>query len=142
MKFLKVLFPLVIILLASCVSDQSRYVVPGETLDKMAVYYVVKAENDERNLNASIVREMISNGFAVFTGIKDNAPIKTDYLINYGSQWQWDITWYLLDFDIRVYTKEHNLFVASANSQQTSLVRDDHSKVVANVINELFSKNL
>lgn len=142
MKFLKILIPLAIILLAGCASDQSRYVIPGETLDKLSVYYVVKADNDERNLNESIVRKMISNGYSVSTGNKDDAPINTDYLINYGSQWQWDITWYLLDFDVRVYTKEHNLFVASANSQQTSLVREDHSKVVTNVINQLFSKNL
>jgi len=137
-NYLKVVLILVTTYLSGCVSNQSGFVVPGESLVPSARYYVVKARDDERSLNEVIVRNLLAKGYSVSTGLREETPKAADYLINYGSQWQWDITWYLLDFDIRIYTHANNLFVASAHSEQTSLLRKPQDEIVASVINRIF----
>ncbi|BBM02938.1 hypothetical protein GL2_30120 [Microbulbifer sp. GL-2] len=88
-----------------------------------------------------IVKELSKRGYSVSSGPKVEIPSNVNYLIYYGSQWQWDMTWYLLDFDLRVHTYIDNLFVASSNSWQTSLARKPHNEVISATVDQLFVTN-
>jgi len=85
-----------------------------------------------------IAEELSERGYSVTSGPKVEIPSNVNYLIYYGSQWQWDMTWYLLDFDLRVHTYTDNLFVASSNSWQTSLARKPQKEVISATVGQLF----
>ncbi|GAB2876617.1 hypothetical protein ACCI51_13515 [Microbulbifer echini] len=141
MIYLKPIFLLAIFALTACSSNQSQYIVPGVSLNKTDKYYVIRDNGDERNLDNLIVEALSDRGYTVSSGPKIDIPENINYLIYYGSQWQWDMTWYLLDFDLRVHTYTDNLFVASSNSWQTSLARKPHKEVISTAVDQLFITN-
>jgi hypothetical protein len=116
----------------------SGYVVPGETLDKNARYFVVIDLEDDRELNALLERGLATRGIEVSSGLIGTMPADAAYRVGYSGQWQWDITWYLLSFSIRIYGPESGLLIATASSLRTSLVRRPPAEVVSEVLNQLF----
>ncbi|MEX2961555.1 hypothetical protein [Microbulbifer sp. TYP-18] len=120
-----------------CSSNVGSYIVPGASIDSSLVYKIVPDQFDQRGLGQIIQRQLQEQGFNILLdtlGAIDNYDIK----IVYGGQWQQDITWYLLNVDIRFYEKESGLLLASAYSYRTSLVR----KKPEEIINEAISKLL
>lgn len=135
-----ILLCLYLSLSACATADVSSYVVPGETLDESGSWFIVFAENDERALHEKLRQEMVSRGLTASTGFADRVPEGTTYLVEYGSQWQWDVTWYLLDLSVRVYEPETRLLIASAHSVRTSLARKSSEQVVAETLDKLLGK--
>jgi hypothetical protein len=130
------------ILSTACVSDTGGYVVPGETLDEDGVFYIVFSKDDERALYQVLQEDMASRGLRVLSGFADRMPDDATYLVEYGSQWQWDITWYLLSFNIRIYHPETKLLIATANSMHTSVVRRPAEEVVSETLDQLFGSRI
>ena len=125
--------------LTACVSvDVSRYIVPGETLDKEGSYHIVISENDGHDLHELLKTNMLSKGLFVSFGTREDMPDDVTYLVEYGGQWQWDISWYLLNFNIRIYQPGSKLLVASSNSLRTSLGRKSAERVVVETLEQLF----
>ena len=129
-----------IILLSACATvDVGSYITPGTTLDVEDQYYIIFSGRDEQSLHQLLKTEIELRGYDVTSGFEDRIPEGTDYLIRYGGQWQWDVTWYLLNMDVKIYKPEPQLMVASAHSQRTSLVRKPASSMVKEVLDQLFS---
>jgi hypothetical protein len=125
--------------LASCVSvDVGSFIVPGETLDKKGNYYIVFSEDDQQALHETLRENMVLKGLSAESGFKDRMPENINYLVEYGGQWQWDITWYLLNFNVRIYDPKTKLLIASANSLRTSLGRKKAEEVVSETLAQLF----
>ena len=121
-----------------CASSVGGYVVPGESIDRSLVYKIEKNKTDERGLGGIILRQLKEKGLKVFL---ESSDVSKDYDVKivYGGQWQWDVTWYLLNVDIRFYEEEPSLLVASAYSHRSSLVRKDPAEVVDEAISALFT---
>ncbi len=129
-----------ILSLSSCMSiDVSGYVVPGETLVKDKHYYIVFANTDEHALHDILQKGISARGIPVSSGFEDRMPEEAGYLVEYGGQWQWDVTWYLLNFNVRVYNPENRLLIASASSLRTSLGRKTPEAVIAETLDKIFS---
>ncbi|WHI52761.1 hypothetical protein P3339_08360 [Microbulbifer sp. MLAF003] len=126
--------------IAGCSSTMGGYIVPGESIDRNLVYKVEKNTTDERGLDEIISLQLKKKGLKVFAESSDTSK-DYDVKIVYGGQWQWDVTWYLLNVDIRFYEKESSLLLASAYSHRTSLVRKKPSQVVDEAISALFTLN-
>ncbi len=125
--------------LSACVSvDVNGYIVPGETLEYDRQYYIVFSRNDEHALHDILERGMTVKGISVSTGFPDRMPLNTGYIVEYGGQWQWDVTWYLLNFNVRVYDPETKLLIASASSLRTSLGRKSPEEIVSETLSQIF----
>lgn len=125
--------------LSACVSvNVGSYVVPGETLDVEGSYYIVISDGDEHALYQLLKTNMLSKDLQVSFGKREDIPASATYLVEYGGQWQWDITWYLLNFDMRIYEPGSKLLIASSSSLRTSLARKSAEKIVVETLEELF----
>lgn len=134
------IFLIVIVLLSlvGCSSNIGGYVVPGASIDRNLVYKIEKEKDDERGLAEIIFRQLKKKGLNVILESPDTSK-DYDIKVVYGGQWQWDVTWYLLNVDIRFYEKEPSLLIASAYSHRTSLVRKSPEEVVDEAISALFT---
>ncbi|WP_152454007.1 hypothetical protein [Microbulbifer sp. THAF38] len=140
MKYIIFISSALFLSIVGCSSTMGGYIVPGESIDRNLVYMVEKSAIDERGLDEIISRQLKKKGLKVYTESTDTSK-DYDVKIVYGGQWQWDVTWYLLNVDIRFYEKESSLLLASAYSQRTSLVRKKPSEIVNEAISALFTLN-
>lgn len=132
---------ILLLFLEGCVSvDVTGYVVPGETLEKGGGYYIVPSKDDMHGLNELLKEGLLAKGLLATSGIQDNMPEDIHYIVEYGGQWQWDITWYLLNFNVRIYHSETKLLIASANSLRTSLGRKSPKFIVSETLGKLFKE--
>lgn len=122
-------------------ADVGSYLVPGEALAQSGRYYIVFSEEDDRAVHELLREEMIARGLDAASGFPDRMPQDTAYLVEYGSQWQWDATWYLLHLNVRVYEPDTRLLIASAHSQRTSLARRSPEEMVTETLNALFDQS-
>ena len=126
-------------MLSSCATvDVGSYIASDADLSKSSVYYIVFASEDEQGLHELLRENMSSRGYNVASGFEDRIPENVDYVLRYGGQWQWDITWYLLNMDLKIYHAENQLLAASAHSLRTSLVRKSTDEVISEVLDQLF----
>ncbi len=128
----------VVLCLASCATQSGGYIVPGESLDRAGKYHIVVAEEDRRLLYLILRDKLALRGISVTTASNDEIPQDLDFLVEYGSQWQWDLSWYLYEFNVRIYRAETKLLVASASSVRASLNRKPPAQMVDEVVFELF----
>lgn len=127
------------VFLVSCVTvDVGGYVVPGEVLDREGEYYIVFYKEDQQALHELLRERMSAKGLSVASGFGDRMPEGTTYLVEYGGQWQWDVTWYLLNFSVRIYDPETKLLIASAHSMRTSLGRKKPEEIVTETLGKIF----
>lgn len=126
-------------LLSACATNVGGYVVPGVQLQKDGRYFIKLRADDERGLGDLLQSQLESQG-AIVNVDEQPAVTDVDYIVEYGGQWQWDITWYLLNFDVRIFDAQTGLFVASASSLRTSIVRKEPSLVVDETLQQLFKQ--
>lgn len=125
------------LILSACAAvDVSGYKVPGEDLKANGTFQIILPEGDDRGLSGIVANGLKARGLAL-AGEPKNERSGVDYKVQYGFQWQWDITWYLLNFDIRIYNAKTNLLVASAHSLRTSLVRKSPEEIVDETIEQI-----
>lgn len=129
---------LLMLVLSGCMVRDQGYIVAEELLDKTAMYCLHRTEGDERRLYE------LSKQTIIFKGIKlceeDNLEQKNNskYKILYSGQWKWDITWYLLDYNLSIYDNKSNLLVATGGSLNSSFVRKTPTAVVDRVVDMIF----
>lgn len=138
-RFSFVRLPLLVIfflLLQACSSKVGWYLAPGEFIEPELRYRLVPNKGDDRGLAELVGKKLRQEGYWVHIG-DDIAAEEYDIDIVYGGQWQWDITWYLLNLDVRFYNAKSKSLVASAYSHRSSLLRKAPEDVVAEAINGL-----
>jgi hypothetical protein len=125
-------------MLTSCATNISGYVVPGENLGRDLVYVLEKDKNDERELYEIVKDQLTKKGLGVY--FREELPSGSIPKVNikYGARWQWDVTWYLLDFNIKFYDLNSSFLIASAQSSRTSLVRKEPTVMVKEALDKLF----
>ena len=127
-----------VLCLVSCTSEIGGYIVPGESLDREGDYYIVVEEEDRRLLYLILREKVASRGISVSSGSKDSIPMDVDFLVEYGGQWEWDLAWYLFDFNVRIYHPDTKFLIATASSLRTSLKRRPPAQVVEETLDQLF----
>lgn len=114
------------------------YRVPNTDLHMDTTYFIVFDTNDERATHEMLKEEFIRLGVNAVSGFHDQIPEETKVVVQYGAQWHWDITWYLLELDVRLYDRRE-LLLASGNSRRYSLARKSPEVVVQETLNSIFS---
>lgn len=132
---------LIIIFLTACINQQHAYIAPGKQLNTNGKYYLVYTKPDEHDLFNKIKANMENRKLELYSGPKDSIPKNINYLVEYREQWQWDITWYLLNFEIYIYEPKTKYILATSSSIQSSLVRKDVETIINETLNPLFKNN-
>lgn len=125
--------------LAACYSNQGAYVAPNVDLDHDALYFVVYSKRDERSLHELIAAQLRERGFEVATGFESQVPESARYIIEYGGQWEWDMRWYLLALEIRLYAATDHRLIAAAHSTRSSLAAKDPEGMIEEALDQLFA---
>lgn len=136
--FKKIAFYLsILVFLTACV-EVTSYKDPNEILNNNAHYFLVVSDNDEKLIYKTIENKMLARGLSVEYGSRDQISENTKYLVEYGAQWEWDVTWFLYDFNVRIYDLKSGILIASANSNRSSFGRKSKDLIVTETLNQLF----
>jgi len=107
---------------------------PGVDLANIKTAYVVKHDNDGRNVNELIKAKLESKGYMVSTGPELPPPYKTDVSITYVDRWMWDITMYMLQLTVTLRDPNTGFPMAVGDSLHTSLTRKSPEEMVDEVL--------
>lgn len=113
------------------------YQVPGADLATDTTWFIIFNPDDERSTHELIRSSLAERGIDAMTGFEDRIPGETRVLVRYGAQWSWDVTWYLLELDLRLYDAEDGLLLASGASRRHSLARRSPAVVVGEVLDSI-----
>ena len=86
-------------------------------------FYVMHNPDDTGSLDKVIEGQLVEMGFSASTGVKKNMPSDTDILVTYEFHWFWDLSNYLLMFEIELRNPETYFPLAKGNSWRASLAR-------------------
>lgn len=115
-----------------------NYRVPNTELHTDTTYFVVFDPNDERATHEVLREELVNRGINAASGFDDQIPNETKVIVRYGAQWHWDVTWYLLELDVRMYDAD-SLLLASGKSRRYSIAREPAEVVVRETLDSIFS---
>ena len=97
---------------------------PGKVdLSSYQSFYVVQQTDSE--LHTPIVDELHALGKRAISGPRDQMPGGTDVLVTFNHKWMWDITMYLLEYEIQFRRPDDEAILASGKSYRPSLQRKD-----------------
>ena len=134
----------VIALLASlqgcAVNRSTASVTPDRDISALKKYYVVKFDRDNRGINQLIASDLQRRGFSASTGREADVPKDADAVVTYVDKWQWDITLYLIQLTLHVREPGTQNVLATAEAYHTSLTRLAPAEMVAEVLDNIFSK--
>jgi hypothetical protein len=141
MRVQRLLFAAVLVLasglMSGCaVNRATAKAEPGADLTALKRIHVVRAREDERNINDLIAERLTQMGFVATTGPDKRKDV--DANMTYVDRWMWDITMYMLELTIIVRDPGTDFPLASGNSFHTSLTRQSPKEMVAEVTTNIF----
>ena len=126
-------------LLFACSATVEATVSPDAQLDRDQTFYVQHNPKDTDNFHLFILDELAQWDRRVTAGSEDGQPEDVDLLVTYENQWYWDMTPYLLSFDIFIRDPQTQLLIASGRSVRTSLARASAKTMIAEILTEIFA---
>jgi hypothetical protein len=101
-------------------------------------FYVVHNPDDTSALDEVIQAELIKMGFTASIGDKSEIPSDIDILVTYEFHWFWDITNYLLQFEIELRDPQTYFPLAKGNSWRASLARKTPDEMAKEILEPIF----
>jgi hypothetical protein len=127
-------------LTAGCaVNRATASLTPGTELSKVKSVYVVKAPEDQRNIDQLIKTNLGKRGYNVSGGPEQKSAYSTDAVLTYVDKWMWDITMYMLELTVTLRDPKSSFPMAVGNSYHTSLTRKSPEEMVDEVLTNIFS---
>lgn len=122
--------------MAGCVTDVGGYRMPGADLSNIKTLYINSPGEKpaDTDLHARIIGELESKGFIVKAQGEELVLGETDALVNYGVDWNWDITTYLYDLRISIYEPQNRTLLTEGHSRQSSTTRKKVQEVVERTV--------
>lgn len=140
-KILAVFFLFLALLMTGCAGKVRSTAVPVTSLKEKGKFYVVRYEPDKRNLNMIIADQLISMGFDAGAGEKSDMPDDIDTVVTYVDQWQWDMSDYMIEIDIKFRGAKDGALILSGESYRTSLVRRTPETMIKETLEEMLDNS-
>lgn len=126
--------------LQGCATNRESAAVAADAdISNLRTIYVVRSEQDDRGVYIAIAEQLRKLGYTVSTGPESQVPALIDAVLSYQTQWQWDVTMYLLDLRVTLRKPSSDALLASASSYHTSMTRKSTDEMVAEVLSNLRS---
>ena len=126
--------------LSGCATNVSRFQMPGTSLADVETLYVNPATEGRgaSTLHTLILADLRKRGLNVEAREEATVPASGEYLFDYKADWQWDVTWYLIELRVAIYDPTDDTLVAQAHSHQSSFARESIEEVVRRALAALF----
>jgi hypothetical protein len=101
-------------------------------------FYVVQQTDSE--LHTPIVDELQALGHSATSGPRSSMPPNTDILVTYKHAWMWDITMYLLEYELQFRRPDDEAILASGKSYRPSLQRKDPKFMAHEILAAMYAQ--
>jgi len=129
----------VVALFAACAPFRVESKLVGNPdLSKVKTFYVVHNTDDTGTLDKVIEDELINMGFSASRGEKSAIPDDVDVLVTYEFHWFWDLTNYLLQFEIELRDPHTYFPLAKGESWRASLARKSPEEMAKEILEPIF----
>jgi hypothetical protein len=123
---------------AACAPYQVNHKFVGKAdLSQAESFYVAHNPDDTTPLDVVIEKEINNLGFSGARGEKKDMPGDADVLVTYEFHWFWDITSYLLQFEIELRDPATGYPLARGESWRTSLARRSPEEMAKEILEPL-----
>lgn len=102
-------------------------------------FFVVHNDDDTGTLDRVIQNELINLGFSASSGPKSTLPDGVDVLVTYEFHWFWDLTNYLLQFEIELRDPQTYFPLAKGESWRASLARKSPEEMAKEILVPILS---
>jgi hypothetical protein len=125
-------------LFTACAPYQVNHKFVGKSdLSEAKKFYVVHNPDDTTPLDIIIEEEIHNLGFIASRGEKEKMPDDTDVLVTYEFHWFWDLTNYLLQFEIELRDPATEYPLARGESWRASLARRSPQEMAGEILGPL-----
>lgn len=109
------------LLLTGCATSRDIAVNPAGQGKSYKSAYVIIHGGASSDVDASVQRALLHNGFMVTAGQGEVPPEGTDLIVRYSDSWSWDMTMYLKRLDINFYESRSRSMIATATWKNSAL---------------------
>jgi len=120
------------------ISTEHSSVLPGVDLSQHKVLFVVKDQDDRRNVAEEISERLIELGYQSSVGQESDSPESADIVVRYLATWRWDVVIYLATLNIRFHDPESQMTLASGTSEHRGMHHWTKRKMVEEVLTNIF----
>lgn len=127
--------------LSACATSSGVIVNPNVAKTQYRSVYVVAHQDQSRDMDALLEKELLRHGLSVKSGGERDVPEDSQLIFKYVDDWKWDIKMYLRAYEIEVYDAKTNVLLATAdwkNSVMHGFYEED--KIVAQVVDQTLGK--
>jgi hypothetical protein len=107
-------------------------------LSTARTFYVAHNPDDTGTLDKVIQDELTGRGFSASRGDKNAMPKDVDILVTYEFHWFWDLTNYLLQFEIELRDPATYFPLAKGESWRASLARRTPEEMAKEILDPIF----
>ena len=125
-----------IVLLTAC-STLHTFQVPNTDLSKIRSFFVVHRLTDNNHLDDLIVNHLRSRGYEASAGHLTMMPQRTEAVVTYRDDWNWDFRTYLIQLDIEIHQAHTNRPIARGTYRQPTLITKSPAAVIEKIFNGL-----
>ena len=133
-----VLLPCLALLLASC--STKTQIDHSARPDQLHHIFVEHLLSDGNNVDELLARELRRLGYDASAGPLTMMPDGTEAILAYQTQWTFDFTTYLYEFDVAVRDAHTGKEIAVNRYSRPSVVGTDPVRIVNRVIDPIFRK--
>jgi hypothetical protein len=130
----------VAILLSGCATNLTSSLAPGASFSELGKTFVVRFDQDKRQLNSIIADKLTLMGYPAVAGEKSEIPADVDTLVTYQDNWQWDMTNYMIKIKIQFRDGKSRELIIEGESYRTSLARKSPEAMIEETLVEIFKK--
>src|SRR5215218_7107211 len=110
-------------------------------LTTFRTFYIV--QQDGSDLHQPIEQELMRLGYSASSGAESSMPYGTSALVTFDFKWQWDMTMYLIEYEISFKDPATKQLVAYGKSYRPSLQRKEPAVMAAEIPKAMFeTKNI
>lgn len=126
--------------LSACSTNLTASLAPGATFGALGKTYVVRLEQDTRNLNHIIADQLSLMGYPAVAGERLDMPDDIDTLVTYQDNWQWDMSNYMIRIQIQFRDGRTRALIVSGESYRTSMARRSPDVMIRETLEEMMRK--
>ena len=128
-----------VVLAGGCSKTLEGSIQDGANFSRVSSMHVYMRDRDPNAEVLSILRAQLrERGYQVTVGLEREAPAGVDCMVEAQDKWHWDMTMYLLKFEVWFYEPGPGQLMASGKSRRTSILRQSPEFMVNEVLVQIF----
>lgn len=129
MVVLTAMMVIYMVMLTGCNGTVNTFVAPNADLKQYKTAYVEMLKQDEFNLGAAIMAQMMDMGFNVKQAPLPSEVVATDLLVKYDYYDGWDMRKYMKNFSVNIFDAKTNVVLVNSRYDLTGIWRGETFRI-------------